>query len=41
MSKNYVFHAGEATVLAAEGQFARCRDLIGRTDGPVGRPSPT
>jgi formaldehyde-activating enzyme len=38
MSNQYVFHAGEATVLAAEGQ---CTDampeiLIGRTDGPVG-----
>ncbi|WP_085315730.1 formaldehyde-activating enzyme [Derxia lacustris] len=35
---NYVFHAGEATVLAAEGQFtdAMPEILIGRTDGPVG-----
>ena len=35
MSEQYVFHAGEATVLAADGQ---CTDampeiLIGRTDG--------
>ena len=39
MSKNYVFHAGEATVLAAEGQFtdAMPEILIGRTDGPVGQ----
>ena len=38
MSK-YVFHAGEATVLAAEGQFtdAMPEILIGRTDGPVGQ----
>lgn len=38
MSKKYVFHAGEATVLAAEGQFtdAMPEILIGRTDGPVG-----
>ncbi|WP_028311131.1 formaldehyde-activating enzyme [Derxia gummosa] len=35
---NYVFHAGEATVLAAEGQAtdAMPEILIGRTDGPVG-----
>ena len=35
---NYVFHAGEATVLAADGQFtdAMPEILIGRTDGPVG-----
>ena len=39
MTKNYVFHAGEATVLAAEGQFtdAMPEILIGRTDGPVGQ----
>ena len=39
MSKNYTFHAGEATVLAAEGQFtdAMPEILIGRTDGPVGQ----
>ena len=38
MSKNYVFHAGEATVFAAEGQAtdAMPEILIGRTDGPVG-----
>jgi formaldehyde-activating enzyme len=38
MSNQYVFHAGEATVLAAEGQFtdAMPEILIGRTDGPVG-----
>ncbi len=39
MIEKYVFHAGEATVLAAEGQ---CTDampeiLIGRKDGPVGQ----
>lgn len=35
----YTFHAGEATVLAAEGQFtdAMPEILIGRTDGPVGQ----
>ena len=39
MSTNYVFHAGEATVLAADGQFtdAMPEILIGRTDGPVGQ----
>jgi 5,6,7,8-tetrahydromethanopterin hydro-lyase len=39
MSKNYVFHAGEATVFAREGQFtdAMPEILIGRTDGPVGQ----
>lgn len=41
MSKvnQYVFHAGEATVLAADGQFtdAMPEILIGRTDGPVGQ----
>jgi 5,6,7,8-tetrahydromethanopterin hydro-lyase len=38
MTKNYVFHAGEATVFAAEGQAtdAMPEILIGRTDGPVG-----
>jgi 5,6,7,8-tetrahydromethanopterin hydro-lyase len=38
MSKDYTFHAGEATVLAREGQFtdAMPEILIGRTDGPVG-----
>ena len=39
MSNDYLFHAGEATVLAAEGQFtdAMPEILIGRTDGPVGQ----
>ena len=39
MSKNYLFHAGEATVLARDGQFtdAMPEILIGRTDGPVGQ----
>jgi formaldehyde-activating enzyme len=34
----FLFHAGEATVLAKEGQFtdAMPEILIGRTDGPVG-----
>lgn len=38
MSQKYVFHAGEATVFAAEGQStdAMPEILIGRTDGPVG-----
>ncbi len=38
MTAQYVFHAGEATVFAAEGQFtdAMPEILIGRTDGPVG-----
>jgi len=38
MSQDYTFHAGEATVLAADGQFtdAMPEILIGRTDGPVG-----
>jgi formaldehyde-activating enzyme len=38
MSKDYLFHAGEATVFAAEGQAtdAMPEILIGRTDGPVG-----
>lgn len=39
MSQDFIFHAGEATVLAAEGQFtdAMPEILIGRTDGPVGQ----
>jgi len=39
MSKDYLFHAGEATVFAREGQFtdAMPEILIGRTDGPVGQ----
>ena len=39
MSKNYIFHAGEATVLAAGSQptDAMPEILIGRTDGPVGQ----
>jgi 5,6,7,8-tetrahydromethanopterin hydro-lyase len=39
MSQNYLFHAGEATVLARDGQFtdAMPEILIGRTDGPVGQ----
>ena len=38
MPKDYVFHSGEATVLAKDGQFtdAMPEILIGRTDGPVG-----
>ena len=38
MSNNYEFHAGEATVFAAQGQAtdALPEILIGRTDGPVG-----
>ena len=38
MTKDYLFHAGEATVLARDGQFtdAMPEILIGRTDGPVG-----
>ena len=38
MTQPYTFHAGEATVLAADGQFtdAMPEILIGRTDGPVG-----
>lgn len=37
--KPYVFHAGEATVLAKEGQYtdAMPEILIGRVDGPVGQ----
>ncbi len=36
---DYLFHAGEATVLAREGQFtdAMPEILIGRTNGPVGQ----
>ena len=39
MTNKYVFHAGEATVFAKEGQFtdAMPEILIGRTDGPVGQ----
>ena len=39
MTNNHVFHAGEATVFAREGQFtdAMPEVLIGRTDGPVGQ----
>ncbi|MDE2371041.1 MAG: formaldehyde-activating enzyme [Burkholderiales bacterium] len=39
MSQDYVFHAGEATVLAREGQYtdAMPEILIGRTNGPVGQ----
>jgi formaldehyde-activating enzyme len=39
MSRDFMFHAGEATVLAADGQFtdAMPEILIGRTDGPVGQ----
>ncbi|MBN8487944.1 MAG: formaldehyde-activating enzyme [Burkholderiales bacterium] len=38
MTQPYTFHAGEATVLAADGQFtdAMPEILIGRVDGPVG-----
>jgi 5,6,7,8-tetrahydromethanopterin hydro-lyase len=38
MTTDYTFHAGEATVLAADGQFtdAMPEILIGRTSGPVG-----
>jgi hypothetical protein len=38
MIQPYTFHAGEATVLAADGQFtdAMPEILIGRVDGPVG-----
>lgn len=38
MTKRYLFHTGEATVFAAEGQAtdAMPEILIGRTDGPVG-----
>jgi 5,6,7,8-tetrahydromethanopterin hydro-lyase len=39
MTRNYTFHASEATVLARDGQFtdAMPEILIGRTDGPVGQ----
>ncbi len=39
MSHNYIFCAGEATVVARDGQFtdAMPEILIGRTDGPVGQ----
>ena len=39
MSQDFLFHAGEATVMAKEGQFtdAMPEILIGRTDGPVGQ----
>jgi formaldehyde-activating enzyme len=39
MSSKYLFHAGEATVFAAAGQFtdAMPEILIGRSDGPVGQ----
>ena len=39
MTHPYLFHAGEATVLAKEGQFtdAMPEILIGATDGPVGQ----
>ena len=39
MSNDYLFHAGEATVLARDGQFtdAMPEILIGRTNGPVGQ----
>ena len=39
MTSNYLFHAGEAAVFAAPGQFtdAMPEILIGRTDGPVGQ----
>jgi formaldehyde-activating enzyme len=39
MPKSHMFHAGEATVFAREGQFtdAMPEILIGRTDGPVGQ----
>jgi formaldehyde-activating enzyme len=39
MDNDYLFHAGEATVLARDGQFtdAMPEILIGRTAGPVGQ----
>ena len=39
MSNDYLFHTGEATVLARDGQFtdAMPEILIGRTSGPVGQ----
>ncbi len=38
-TEKYIFHAGEATVFAREGQFtdAMPEILIGRIDGPVGQ----
>ena len=39
MTTTHVFHAGEATVFARDGQFtdAMPEVLIGRTEGPVGQ----
>ena len=39
MARDHLFHTGEATVLAREGQFtdAMPEILIGRTSGPVGQ----
>ena len=39
MNNDYLFHAGEATVFARDGQFtdAMPEILIGRTSGPVGQ----
>ena len=39
MTEKYIFHAGEATVFAREGQFtdAMPEILIGSTSGPVGQ----
>ena len=39
MTQDFLFHAGEATVMARDGQFtdAMPEILIGRTDGPVGQ----
>jgi 5,6,7,8-tetrahydromethanopterin hydro-lyase len=39
MPTDYLFHAGEATVLARDGQYtdAMPEILIGRTSGPVGQ----
>jgi 5,6,7,8-tetrahydromethanopterin hydro-lyase len=39
MTQDFLFHAGEATVLAKDGQFtdAMPEILIGRTSGPVGQ----
>ncbi|MBL8351742.1 MAG: formaldehyde-activating enzyme [Burkholderiaceae bacterium] len=39
MDNDYLFHAGEATVLARDGQFtdAMPEILIGRSSGPVGQ----
>ncbi len=39
MTPSHLFHAGEATVFAREGQFtdAMPEILIGRVDGPVGQ----